>query len=164
MKAYLLTLITAAFAVTLVSLLSPKGEGDGIAKHLKLLTSLFLICILISPLKSAAEGIRSLMNGEFEFSWSENGDAPDYREEMQEAVDGVSKQYFTEMLTQTLEQHFTIATGDVRCAVRWSESDGAAAPTHVTVVLSGQAIWKSPREIEALVSELLGCTCTVAIE
>ena len=163
MKTYLITLITAAFAVTLVGMLAPSGEGGGIAKHLKLLTSLFLVCVLISPLTSAMEGIKALMDGNFELFPSENEGVPDYQEEMQDALNGASKQYFTEMLTQTLEQRLVIDTGDVRCAVEWNTTDGDARPTHVTVILSGQAIWKSPREIEALVKELLGCTCTVAI-
>lgn len=164
MKSYLLTLLGASLAVTLVGLLSPKGEGGGMEKHLRLICALFLIFVLISPLSDAINDIRALIDGKYEIT--EIGEsAPDgYREQMQQAADAASRQYFSDMLTQTLEQKFSIAMGDVRCSVIWDTVNGALQPTQVTVLLSGKAIWKSPRDIESFVSDLVGCICTVAIE
>lgn len=164
MKSYLLTLIAASLMATLVGFLSPNGEKGGMAKHIKLLTSLFLVCVLIAPLKSAAEGLRSLIDGDWEIPWAESTDKENYQSEMQDAVNSASKSYFTDMLTQTLEQKFAIDTGNIRCTVRWEESAEALSPTQVTVFLSGKAIWKDPKAIESFVSELLGCECTTAIE
>ncbi|MBR3894086.1 MAG: hypothetical protein IKJ35_02950 [Clostridia bacterium] len=164
MKTYLLTLITTAFAVTLAGMLSPRGEGGGIAKHLKLLGALLLVCVLISPLSGIIEGLRAFANGEIDLSWTEDKDSEDYREDLQGTLDGASRQYVCEMLTQTLEQRFSVSRGEIRCAIQWSEKENTPRPSHVSVILSGQAIWKSPKEIETFVTELLGCGCSVAIE
>lgn len=164
MKSYLLTLLGAALAVTLVGLLSPKGEGGGMEKHLRLICALFLICVLISPLSGAIDQIREMFDGIHEIPGIGNTAQDGYREQMQQAADAASRQYFSDMLTQTLEQKFSIAMGDVRCSVAWDTVNGTLQPTQVTVLLSGRAIWMSPREIESFVSDLLGCICTVAIE
>ena len=45
MKTYLLSLLTASLIAAMVGILAPEGERGGLAKHLRLLTSLFLVCV-----------------------------------------------------------------------------------------------------------------------
>jgi hypothetical protein len=164
MKTYLLTLIAAALVAALVGILSPEGERGGIGKHMKLLTSLFLICVLIAPLERVIDGLRSLADGSFEITLPEGEGKEDFRTELESSMNSASASYFGEMLTQTLEAQFSIQTGDVRCAVKWENNGENLAPTRVTVYLSGKAIWQDPRAIEAFVGELLGCECITVIE
>ncbi len=164
MKDYLLTLIAAALVAALVGILSPDGERGGIAKHLKLLTSLFLICVLISPLHSVLTGLKDLANGNLSLPNFDVGTEDDYRQQMDAALDGATESYVSDMLTQTLESQFSITTGDVSCRVEWAREGETLKPTRVTVILSGKAIWKDPKPIEDFVSELLGCECRTAIE
>ena len=162
MKAYLLTVIAASLAVSVVGILSPSGEKGGISKHVGLLSSLILVCLVIAPLKSALDALRG---------WSE-GDIPIYGELTEEDYsdlvntqnDASSKKYFTQMLTERLQAQFSLKEGTVRCAVQWQARDGEAHPTHVTVLLSGSAILQNPHEIESYVTSLLTCTCDVALE
>ncbi len=163
MEGYLTGLIIASLAAALIGLLSPRGQRDGIAKHMKLLTSLFLVCVLIAPLESAIEGLQGFL-GELEIPGESAGDKDGYREEMDEALGNASTAYFTQMLTQTLEKEFSITQGEVRCRVEWEKNADVLTPTRVTVVLSGRAVWKDPGAIEAFVKELLGCECVSAIE
>lgn len=163
MKTYFISLVVAALIVAMIGILSPEGERGGIAKHLKLLTSLFLICVLISPLKSVAQDLFDLANGNLD--WLETDDPEeDYRQQMNDALDASSKSYFTQMLTQTLQTQFSIESGELCCQIQWSDENDELKPTKVTVILSGKAIWVNPEKIESYVTELLGCECVTAIE
>lgn len=164
MEAYVITLISASFAATLIGILSPRGEGGGIFAHVKLLTSLFLICVLISPLKSVIQGISDFATGDWESLWGESDAENDYRDQMNDAMQEASVEYFTQMLTKTLESQFDMESGTVRCFVEWEMREQELRPVQVRVILSGGSIWKDPHAIEAFVSELLGCSCVTAIE
>lgn len=163
-KEYLLSVIGASLLAALIGILSPKGEGDGIAKHMRLLTSLFLICVLISPIKTVTEALSGWISGEVSFPWEGEELESDYREQMNEAIESASKEYFINTLTETLRTQFSMEAGSVRCQVKWENAGEELRPVRVTVILSGGAIWKNPELIEAFVEELLGCECITAIE
>lgn len=159
MKSYLYALILVSLAAAIAGILSPEGEKGGILKHIRLLSSLLLICILILPIQSGISYLFALQGGDIPLpDWTDipEGD----REELQNQLDLVSKDYFAKTLTARLENQFSIASGEVRCMVKWESEK----PILVTVVLSGKAIWKDPDAIEAFVSGLVGCDCQTAIE
>lgn len=164
MKPYLISLIGAAIAVALIRMLSPEGEGSSIAKHVKLLTALLLISVLISPVVDLIGGVRAWASGEHSFPWEDRDHSQSNTENLQNALDSASTTYFSDMLTQTVANRFGISPGEVRCAVQWTEAGDALVPERVTVILSGQAIWLDPAQIETFVRELLGCDCVSAIE
>ena len=161
MKSYLLTLLFTSLVIAMVNLLTPHGERGGTEKHMKLLTSLLLLTLLVAPLGNAVTGLREWINGSLLPPWAENK-AEEFESEVQEELHAASKKYFTEMLTQTLEKSFEIETGNIRCSVIWKKDE--SAPEKITVILSGKAIWKDPKEIREFVSQLTACECTVAIE
>ncbi len=164
MRNYLIALLSASLLAALIGVLSPSGEKGALEKHMRLISVLFLICVLIAPAKSALKGLEGLISGDIVPSLPDYGDRPSYEDQMEEALGEASTAYFTEMLTQMLEEQFEIASGEVRCIVAWSEEDGTLKPTQVTVVLSGKAIWKNPQDMESFVEGLLHCPCTSAIE
>ena len=159
MKDYLLSLLAASLCAALVGILAPSSSQ----KHLRFLAALFLICVLIAPLPrvissaSSTDSLTDLIGGS-------GSDTSEYEKKMEEALEQASGAYFAEMLTQLIEERFSIAEGSVRCAIKWTEGGTQFAPERVTVILSGSAIWKKPAEIEAFVSSLLGCACVSAIE
>lgn len=160
MKSYLYALLLVSLAAALAGILSPEGEKGGILKHVRLLSSLLLICVLILPLKSGISYLFALQNGEIPLPDWVDSNEDERQEELQEHLDLVSKEYFTQSLTARLESEFSIATGEVRCMLKWNEN----TPVLVTVVLSGKAIWKDPEAIESFVTALVGCDCQTAIE
>ena len=164
MKTYLVTLITASMALALVGILSPRGAKDGIAKHMRLLTAFITVCILIAPLRDAIASLGGILSGDTELPWEEPQEDERYEQQMNEALQNASTSYFTQMLTEMLQSRFEIADGEIRCAVTWEQDNEMLSPVRVTVILSGRAIWKDPAQIEAFVSELLGCECVSAIE
>ena len=166
MTTYLTTLITASLTISLVTLLSPQGERAGIAKHMRLLTGLFLICLLISPMCRIIEELYNADGGTLQIPGIEQ-DQPSkdsYQEQLDQAMRQASTSYFTQMLTQMIESQFAISEGNIRCTVEWDRNEETSIPKRITVVLSGKAIWKDPREIEAFVTNLIGCECVSAIE
>lgn len=164
MTTYLLSFIATALVIVLCKMLSPDGERDGLAKHLRLLTALLLVVSLLSPIWALIDGAQKLVSGEIELPWENTTSSEDYSEELQSVLDSASAAYFSDMLTQTIEKNFDISRGEIRCAIQWERQGESLSPGRVTVILSGSAIWKDPAEIEQFVTALLGCTCVSAIE
>lgn len=164
LQSYLVTLLAASFITALIRILSQNKEGSDISKYIKLLTSLFLVCVLIVPLQSVVEKLQSFRNNTAEIPGIELPEENAYRNQLEAALDQASTTYFTQMLTQMLETQFSVETGELRCTVQWKQENGTLSPVRVTVILSGKAIWKDPKQIEAFVSDLLGCECVSAIE
>ena len=159
MKSYLYALILVSLAAAIAGILSPEGEKGGILKHIRLLSSLLLICVLILPLKEGISYLFALQEGKIPLpDWTDTSEGD--RENLQNQLDLASKEYFAKTLTARLESEFSIAAGEVRCIVKWDVEN----PILVTVVLSGKAIWKDPDAIEAFVVCLVGCDCQTAIE
>ena len=160
MKAYILTIFATALIMTVVDILAPSG---GAAKHLKLVTSLVFVCVLISPTVSLAQRLQDFANGNWELAIEEEV-KDHYSSQLQNALDDASFSYFEGMLKQTLCQEFAITEDDLRVRVEWADANADAHPQKVTVILSGKAIWKDPAKIEEYVTSLLGCDCASAIE
>ena len=162
-KAYILSIFATALLITVVDILAPASSGSGLSGHLKLVSALVFVCLLISPTVSLAERLVEFANGDWELDVE--GDVNDhYSNELQDALDTASKEYFEGMLTKTLCEEFEIAEDDLRCRVEWGGEGEHLRPQKVTVILSGKAIWKNPAKIEEYVSSLLNCDCVSAIE
>ena len=162
-KTYMLSIFATALLITVVDILAPSGAGGGLSKHLKLVLSFVFVCVLISPTVSLAEHLFEFANGNWEFGIEEDIENH-YAEELQNALDDASRDYFEGMLTQTLCKEFEIAEGDLRTHVAWNNDGENPRPQKVTVILSGKAIWKNSAKIEEYVSSLLDCDCVSAIE
>ena len=161
-KAYLLSIFATALLITVVDILAPASAG-GLSKHLKLVLSFVFVCVLISPTVTLAERLLAFSNGDWEFDIE--GDIEDhYSSELQDALDNASRDYFEGMLTQTLCNEFEIAEDDLRVRVDWDGVGESLRPQKVTLILSGNAIWKNSAKMEEYVSSLLNCDCVSAIE
>ena len=159
MQTYLLSLLGGSLAVALIGILAPNGGS----KHIKLISSLFLVCVLVAPLPKAIGSVRSWID-DLNQDVGSDADPSDYTAQMEEAVQSASKTYFAQSLTQMLEQRFSITPGEVRCSIQWAEGDDGMQPLKITLILSGSAIWKNPADMEEFVTGLLGCECVTAIE
>ena len=158
MKSYLLSLFGASIAVILAEIFVPERA----AKFFRLITSLFLVCVLIAPLPRAVNAIQEITDNLLSRS-EEDESLGGYHQEMQEAMDGASKTYFVQTLTANICERFEIKGGELTCAVTWG-NDGELTVERVTLILSGSAIWKDPAPMEEFVIGLLGCECVSAIQ
>lgn len=160
MASYCLSIFSAALAGALIGILSPCG---GLSKYLRLIISCFLLCTLLWPLPSLLS--RFLEDPSTLLPDLPKADPEEYESLWDGALQENAKDYFTQMLTQTLCCELSIEEGNLRCRVLWDETDPEAIlPLRVTVILRGSAIWKDPEPIKDLVKALLNCECAVAIE
>lgn len=157
MKEYLLSVLASALILSLVSILMPNNAQTSV----KLISALFFLCVLIAPFPKWIRAIPDYIESLSSIQNQESTD--DYHQQANELLNGASKTYVAQMLTEYLEQQFSIPSGEVRCLIQWDDGD-APRPTKITVILSGSAIWKDPAPIETAVVELLDCECVTAIE
>ena len=158
MREYLLSILSAALVIALVGMLAPEGMGSS----LNLISSLFLLLAIAAPLPKLIVSLPEQIEAIFQTD-GQSGSEEDFRQQSDLALEGASKAYLVQSLTQLLEEEFSIPSGEVRCAVQWAEGE-EIVPEKITVILSGSAIWKNPAPIEETVSRLMGCECVTAIE
>ncbi len=163
MKEYLISIVAASLIAALLGILAPEGSGKGLSKHVRLLSALFLLCVLITPLKYISETVRDLINGNITWEAPPTDSKEDYDEELKQSFNASSKVYFAQLLLNRLETEFKIPTGEVRCSIQW-ENEEETRPLRISIILSGSSVWRDPKPIENYVEELLGCECVSAIE
>ena len=149
MGEYLYSLALVAVLVALVCTLVPESA----MQHAKLLCSLCVIALLVSPVMSLVQAVG---NGTWEIpeAWQEGeGEEQDYAQFSDALVVG--------QLQVLLEREQGLPPEQCRVLVEWSEDGGVKA---VTLLLSGNAIWRDPDPIIAYVEELLDCECKVVLE
>lgn len=154
MTAYLLTLFGSALAVALVDLLVPERGR----KTVRLLSALFLLCVLSAPLPRAFRAVR-----DYTLPDTMRDAREEYTQKMKQATESASRAYFAKTLTELIAEQFSLADDSVRCMIEWEADDGTV-PKKITVILSGSAIRCDPRKIENFVKDLIGCECVTAIE
>lgn len=155
MNEYILTALGVAFAAAAVTALSPEGKGGGLSRHIKLLTSLALLCTLISPLPALAGRLSELSKAPPSFSVNADGTKDLLKEKLNEA----GSKEAAMLIRDDLCGFFGIAQKNITVDV---EADGSAEVftiVSVKVFLSGAAVTVSPYEVEARVTELVGAPC-----
>ena len=160
MKAYLISLLGAAFLAAMIGILTPEGSNGGIGKYVRLLSVLTIVCVIALPLPRAIADLRGRLTDLTDPSSNEKN-AFDARSET--LLDHASRAYFASSLTAHLVERFSLRSDEITCAIRWKEVDGEALPESITLILSGSARWHDPHELETYVTDLLGCPCDTAI-
>lgn len=165
MKQYLMSLFVLALCCAVVELLSPEGEGGGIARHIRLLVGLCLLCVAIAPLTAyVAQGISPLeaLEGAVD-EWLDKSEhsGEDFEARWEEQSEALDLTVAAETVAEMIEEHFSLAAADCRVSLT---TDGQGELVEVRVALTGRAIWTDARAIQEMIDELLGCGCTVYIE
>ena len=166
MKEYFMGLLALCVCICVVELLSPSGEGEGIARHLKLLCALCLLASLISPVRSLLQGDESLLDrldGLWEEWRAENEDKKEeYRDLWEEQCERIDTAYAEEAIVAMVAQHFSLEQGEIRVEVV-TNAQGTGIE-EVRVALSGRAVWVNTHEVQDYLGTLLGCESSIWIE
>lgn len=165
MKQYLMSLFVLALCCAVIELLSPEGEGGGIARHIRLLGGLCLLCVAIAPLATyAAQEISPLdaLSGAID-EWLERSEVSgnDLAARWEEQSEALDLSVAAETVSKMIEERFSISAADCRVSLA---TDDRGELHEVRVALSGRAIWTDAHAIQSMIDELLGCACTVYIE
>ncbi len=152
MKEYLLCILTLAIACTLVTALSPEGEGGGLKRHVGMICALCLLCVVLKPIIN--------FNWDFDFSDIEQSDREEYESIFENTVNESLSQGKAQGIYDVLSGKFGIEREECYVSV---QLDRDGKPERVFIRLFGSAVWKNTNEIKEYISRLCKCETVIAI-
>lgn len=148
-----------------VLIASPEGMRSGIKKHMRLICSLCMLCVMIAPVGELVSALRDI--GDRVKEPEGDGSLESIYESIYEenAESGYSMG-IGETVKKLLNESFSVPEEECRVGVEFKDSDGDGfrEPCKITVVLSGGSIFKNSRAIEDFISKSFRCDCVCAIE
>lgn len=161
MKEFIITLIGVCIFCGIVELLSPDGEGGGIKKHMKLLASLCIVSVISAPVVSfckvlsddGADRISDL----FEIEDRENK----YDEIFNESISHYTADEIGRICEERVTAELGIKEGGVDVEIVAENLDGVISVNSAQVVIYPSAIAYDPRDITAIVKNMLDCKCEI---
>lgn len=163
MKQYLMGLFVLALCCSVVELLCEQGA---LARHIKLMSALCLLCVLVAPISSLARQEIDLpeLVGRLTEQWlREQQEAEQqYEDRWQTEGERLDVALAQEMIAQMLEQRFGLLAAD--CRVEITTDASGTIIDHMGIMLSGQGIWTNAHEVQSYVKTTFGCEASVYIE
>ena len=171
MSAYVLTLLSASVAVCIIELLLPRGDGGRMASHLRLVSGLFLLVLLLNPLREGLLFLRSAATGELGDLVADRLPSLSYDDVYDDAFAAtlaeMGRQEVEARVTETLEIVFAIPAEG--CAVEavcktTDDTEGTSLTLReLRIGLRGQYALEDPHPIEDYFADRLECPCHVTI-
>ena len=163
MKQYLMGLFALAICCGVVEQLF---EGGALGKHLKLMSALSLLCVLISPVSALLqEGVRlpSLLS-DWTDRWLTSGEqeGTDYEERWEQEGERLDVAYAEQTVARMVEEQFSLSSGE--CQVRIQLGSDGQSIERMHVGLSGSAIWANSHQIKNDLSQAFGCLVEIYVE
>ena len=157
MQRSILSLFAVCLAVSLCELMLPGEEASGSKRLLRMLASLCVIVILLSPLKGILE---TFQNGKLTptLPESEEGELACYEEIFYDAVERQSAKDLAAGIKLLLAEQYGVREGEAEVLIYLSP-DGR--PERIRIFLSGTALTVDPGKIEADLAPRLNCTVEV---
>ena len=165
-REYIFSVVCMAALGGIVMMVAPEGVRTGLKKHVKLICSLCLLCVMIDPVSQIIGSMKDL-----EIKPPDGMDGEDELQSIYESIyEGKVESELSngvgELVKEKLFEKFSIAKESCRVEVAFKDNDGDGMrePSKITVILHGTSIFKDPRVIEEYISGLVGCECICAIE
>lgn len=161
MKEYVITLVGVCLFCGFITVLSPDGEGGGIKKHIKLIASLCVLSVMIAPLVSFAESL-----GEYNAeNLSDIFEGEEYINKYEEICNDTISAYTADEIARRCKTRICAELGmeseSFEVEVATECVDDVLEVSSVRVTLHPAAITQDPREISAIVSDMLDCECEI---
>ena len=158
MGQYVISVIAVGILGSVISILSPEGEGAGIKKYINLIIGLAVTLVCISPISSAIEYINEL---DFKMYTYDDKDMVEEYEGVFDSSYTAAEVYNLKMgIKSSLGDKFSISEEECNVAVTLDDDKKLEC---VLVTLYGSAIWCDSDAIEDHLTRLLGCEVWVAI-
>ena len=165
MTQYLMGLFVLGLCCAAVELLAPAGEGGGIGRHIKLMSALCLLCVLISPVTALlrdGESIKDRLQ-HWVSQWAdEEQTTQDFENRWQTESEQLDVVYAEQLIAEMLRDEFAIAASDLGIEIVLSPSRDAI--DQLRVALTGRAIWTDTHKMETYIHNTFGCDVTIYIE
>ena len=163
MKSYIISVILTAVGAFVAVKLSPDGRGGTFSPYVRLISSLALICVMISPITSllscdveaSVEDIMSKIELE-SYGFYESG--------MTVSLSKINASTLSNVLSEKICEKFDLERDNVSVEVKYTVTPEKTEYNKILVLLSGKAIFKNPREIENFVYEICNISCDCALK
>ena len=163
MKNYIISIIIIGVIGSLVTLLSPDGEGGGLKKHVGLAVGLCMILFFATPIMSLMQSISELDVSAL-VPKADDAEIAEYESIFESGLSAAEVENLREGIANILRERFEIEAEQCLVTVKiTSDGSGKRELGRVFIRLFGTAIWKDTGEIERYLEELLGCDVTTAV-
>ena len=167
MKTYVFSLLAASLAAAVVELLAPKGQGDRVVSHIRMLAGLFLLVALVNPLREGIDLLRSAADGDLSSRVeaiipSEGDDG--YGAVFGDSLTTISAREVEAWVLQTLEREFGIPAEGCTVWVDCAYDRETLTVTEVRISLRPPYALTDPHPMEAYYANQLGCSCYVTVD
>ena len=157
MKAYILSVIGASLVAAVITLFTPDGKGGGIGKHVKLITSLALLAVIINPFLDFVKNLSATDFDSLKDKIIDSADPQDtYEKIFYESLSEMSASELEGELEKLISEKFGIKSENLSVNAEYSMDENTVCFKRITVILSGVAIFKDPYVIEAYVKDITG--------
>ncbi|MBE6584675.1 MAG: hypothetical protein E7649_06855 [Ruminococcaceae bacterium] len=161
MKQYIVSIIVVSIIGSVISILTPEGEGGGLARHTRLIFGVCVIVVCFSPLKDAIVWIRELDIESILPDSEQNGS--EYESIFENTYDKAQIDNLKEGIKGVLKDRFGLDPLCVDVSVSLRQEGDDQRLERVAVTLYDSAIWADTEEIESYLCSLLGCEIITVI-
>ncbi len=170
MKGYIISVICISVIGSLVSMLTPDGEGGGISKNMRLVFGLCVVLVCINPIKNIIFQLNDLTIDQILPPTNESEEK--YEEFFNSAYTSAEVENLKEGIYKMLEDIYQIVREDCEVSVKLSEKNGQESSDLGTekrkldtiyITLYGGAIFKNTDEIEEYLSAIFVCNVVTII-
>ena len=163
MKIYIVSIIVVGVVGSILSIISPEGEGGGLSKHTRLAFGLCLILAVALPLSSFFRELREI-DLQSIIPEVPEGEREEYESIFQSSYEKAELENLREGIVTILGDRFGIDSSECAVSVQVSrDGDGVRRLDRIFINLYGSAVWKDTGEIEEYLSSLFSCQVVTAV-
>ncbi|MBR3878609.1 MAG: hypothetical protein IKJ24_00665 [Clostridia bacterium] len=162
MKAYIISVMCISVIGSLLSMLTPEGEGGGIMRNNRLVFGLCVVLVCINPIKSIINEVKSLDIGSI--VEIPDSDFERYEEYLGGAYTDAEVENLKAGIYQMLEDRFSVPRENCSVAVNLRRGEGGTSSLErIFITLYGGAIFKNTNEIEDYFGSIFNCEIVTVI-
>lgn len=153
--------MTLAGVVILSGVITLLGAEGGLKNYIKLLCSLSVLCVLVSPLVSLAT------DGDFSLNdlWdSVQNEEVNYDEIYKESWKKYEIETAQKILKESMISKLSMEASDFEVAMKIVSKSETIELESVTVVLRDRGVLADPKKISSFINTELGCPCIIVYD
>ncbi len=157
-----MSVLAVSIIGSLVSMLSPEGEGGGMIKNVKLVLGICVALVCIYPIKELVNDISALDIGSIVELPEQESDK--YGDIFESSYSSAEAENLKSGIKQLLSDKFGIDSLECSVSVRLSDKNGERRELEsISVTLYGSAIFKNTDEIERCLESIFNCEIITVI-
>ena len=159
-KGYIVTVICVCVVASIVTLLTPEGDGER-GRTVRFALGVIMIIASISPIKAVIEGIYEINISGITENFLQKEE--EYESIFQEELASFEEENLKSGIRKLLNEKFNIEPSECYVEVMFEEKNGERRLKRVFITLYSSAIWSDTGAIEAYFGELLSCEILTAV-